>query len=80
MKEYNTYTHKRTGLQVKALPYEKGLEDGFLKNDVPYIIGWDVGLEKKIPINENSIIVFHKKYKFIFDKDWFLKDYEKVEK
>lgn len=76
--KYNAYKHRETGLQIKAIQFKEGMEDGRLKNGKYYINGWDSGFEKPLSIDEDYFIVLRKKYRFIFEKNWFLKVYKKV--
>lgn len=75
--KYDTYLHKETGLKVKATPFKEGMEDGKLETGEFYITAFEGGYEQNLIVNTNSFIIFHKTYKFVFEKDWFLKTYKK---
>ena len=79
MEKPKNYKHKETGLKVKALLFKEGMEDGKLKTGENYIIAWEGGFKQSLVVNENSFIILHKHYKFIFGKDWFLKTYKEME-
>lgn len=79
------YAHKKTGLKISACRYTKGLEDGFTSDHKPFVIAWDMGIEKEIKVTKDDYIVLFKnnisrEFTFVHNKKLFEKTYNKVVK
>ena len=81
-----TYTHKETGMEVEGKQYEPGMEEGWMDpitknitlskksdNDVPIVYGAAVGdvVTTAVPVTSNHLIITHKDYTFVYEKDVF---------
>jgi len=87
-----SYTHKETGLQVQAKQYETGMEEGWqdyitkhvttIKHsdtDIPIVYGARPNSVKVEPVKvtNNTMIITHKEYTFIYEKQVFFKLYKR---
>ena len=85
------YKNKKTGIEFEAEKYCLGMEDFWFdrnnneytrvkknETDIPMMLIDKHGFKKYIEVNENKIIVYNKGYKFLFDLDVFLNNYEVV--
>lgn len=85
------YRHKQTGMIFEAEKYKVGMEDGWvdptnskiskekLNDDFkPCMIIDEKGIRKYALVDDTKIIVYNRGFKFLFNYEWFLKNYEVI--
>lgn len=85
------YSHIKTGLIIEAEQYEPGIEDGFIdlttkiccpmrmkETDRPYVVAFDMGFIKPMPVTVDSFIIYHKGHKFVLQAGYFNRIYSEV--